>query len=167
MKKAKVFFLLFFLTVCMQAWALDAQQKNYEGSGEVTSVDPLYSRVSIKHSPIKGFRGGPETEFFVSSSDILKTIHPRDLVDFTITEAKGEAMISKMTITGQAPIKDDRLQVGKAVQEVLVATGEVAKTVTGPLPPANQVVSGAVGATTDTTGSVLEEADGAELKTKF
>ena len=56
---------------------------------------------------------------------------------------------------------------GKAIQGVLVATGEAAKTMTAPVPPAHGVVSGAVGATTGATGAVIEDATLPETKQKF
>lgn len=140
--------------------------KRYETKGEVTSVDPLYSRVTLQHDAIKGFAGAGETEFTVESADLLKKIARGDLVNFTLVDKKGDVRVSQLTKTGVAPPKDDRLKVGQAVQDVLVATGEVAKTVTTPIPPAHGVVSGTVDAATDTTGAVLKDAT-TEVKKKF
>ena len=142
-----------------------AQTKSFNGSGEVTSVDPLYSRVTIKHSAIKGFSGDTTTEFAVASADLLKNLSDRDLVAFTVTDNHGDVKIEKIIKTGVAA-EEEKTNLGTVAQDVLVGTGEVAKGVTQPLQPVHEVVSGAVGATTGATGSVLEGADG-EGKTKF
>lgn len=135
-----------------------AEPKIYKGEGEVLSVDPLYSRITIQHGAITDFAGDGETEFFVTDAKLLKEVSRRDLVEFTITEDKGEAFIDKIAVVGVAEKKVEGLEVGKAVQDVLVGTGEVAKAVTSPITPANEVVSGTVGATTEATGSVLDDA---------
>ncbi len=161
-----LFSITFFLTNAI-AFSADENVKQFNGSGEVTSVDPLYSRITIKHEAIKGFSGSAETEFFVGSPGLLKNVQKRDLVDFVIVEKNKSAQIEKITKTGQAAPHEEKLEVGKVVQDVLVATGEVAKGVTTPIPPAHEAVSGTVGATTKATGSVLNEADGTEVKRKF
>lgn len=135
-----------------------AKTQTFDAKGEVVSADPLYGRVSIQHGAIKGFAGNEETEFVVKSKDLLNGLSKRDLVDFTIEENNGDAQIIRISKTGTAPPTDDRLPIGKIAQDVLVATGEVAKTVTMPIDPAHQVVSSTVGATTDVTGSVLKDA---------
>ena len=146
--------------------AADGKIRHFDAKGEVTSVDPLYSRITIKHGAIKDFAADGDTEFVVASSDLFRGINNHDLVDFSVIEEKGEARLEKITKTGEAPLRDDRLPVGKAIQDVLVATGETAKTVTSPIAPAHEVVSGAVNATTDTTGQVLDDAS-TEVKQKF
>ncbi|MGH7198165.1 MAG: hypothetical protein ACREH5_05450, partial [Candidatus Omnitrophota bacterium] len=98
---------------------------------------------------------------------LLKGLSKRDLVDFTIEEKKGEALITKITKTGQAPPKEEKTELGKAVQGALVSTGEAVKTVASPIPPAHEVVSGAVGATTTATGAVMEPIDDAKLRQEF
>lgn len=143
-----------------------SKPSHFESSGEVTSVDPLYSRITIKHPAIKGFSGDAETEFFVSSPDILKGISKDDLVNFSLVDEKGDTRIEKITKTGIAQPKEEGLPLGRAVQGVLVATGEAAKTVSSPIAPAHEVVSGTVGATTDTTESVLHDAT-PDVKKKF
>lgn len=152
-------------TLCVLPSFADST-KRYETKGEVTSADPLYGRVTIQHDAIKGFASAGQTEFSVESAALLKNIARGDLVNFTLVDQKGDVRVSQLVKTGVAPPKDDRLKVGQAVQDVLVATGEVAKTVTSPIPPAHGVVSGAVGATTDTTGAVLKDAT-TEVKQKF
>ena len=166
MKKSHLFCVFSVLCVTMiSSVAAFAESKHFEGKGEVTSVDPLYSRVTIKHDAIKGFAGDTETEFFVSSATLLNNLGNRDLVEFSITDNNGDVQINKISKVGVA-VKEEESTLGKVAQDVLMGTGEVAKGVTQPLQPVHDVVSGAVGATTDATGSVLEGADG-QGKTKF
>lgn len=135
-----------------------AEPKTYKGEGEVLSVDPLYSRITIEHGAITDFAGDGETEFFVTDAKLLKNVSRRDLVEFTITEEKGEAFIDKITVVGVAEKKVEGLEVGKAVQDVLIGTGEVAKAVTSPITPANEAVTGAVDATTGATDEMVGDA---------
>ncbi len=138
----------------------------HQSSGEVTSVDSLYSRISILHPAIKGFSGDTTTEFTVSSKDLLKNINKFDLVDFEFVDEQGEAKIDNIKKTGVAPPKEEGLPVGKAVQGVLESAGQVAKGVTSPVTPVNEVVSAATDATTGATGAVLNEAS-PDVKKKF
>ncbi len=167
MKKMLVLALFFLVVFIASAFAAEQKNTRFEASGEVVSSDPLYGRVTIKHGAIKGLSGDAETEFFVTSPELLKAINKRDLVDFVIVDEKGETRIEKLTKTGQAPIREERSELGKALQGALVSTGEAAKTVSSPVMPVHEVVSGAVGATTDTTGAVLEDAEIPEVKRKF
>jgi Cu/Ag efflux protein CusF len=159
-------FLAFTAALTASVFADSGSAKSYEARGEVVSADPLYSRVTIRHEAIKGFASAGDTEFFVESADLLKNIGRGDLVRFSFQDKKGDVRIDQLTKTGVASPKDDRLKVGQAVQDVLVATGEVAKTVTAPIPPAHGLVSGTVDATTDTTDAVLKDAT-TEVKQKF
>ena len=164
MKKALILWSIFVFTPSV-VWAAP-KEAAYQGSGEVTSVDPLYSRITIKHGAIKNFVAESETEFFAESSDLLKDIHKRDLVDFKVMDRSGDTRLTQIKKTGEAPIKDETLPIGRAVQDVLVATGEAAKTVSSPIAPAHEVVSGTVGATTGATDSVLHDAN-PEVKKNF
>ncbi len=166
MKKNVLISLFSLLLFMLLPLAVQAKTNTFDGKGEVVSADPLYGRITIKHDAIKGFAGDEETEFVVSSNDLLKGLGRRDLVDFTIEDKNGDVQIIKIMKTGQAPPVDDRLPVGKVVQDALVATGEAAKTVTTPIEPAHELVSGTMGATTDVTGSVLKDAK-PEIKQKF
>lgn len=164
MKKILFVFVLFLSMTGVLYAAL--KPTHFESSGEVTSVDPLYSRITIKHEAIKGFSGDGEAEFFVNSPDLLKGISKGDLVTFSIADVKGETQIEKILKTGVAPIKDESTPLGRVVQDVLVTTGEVAKTVSSPVAPAHEIVSGTVGATTGATDNVLHDAT-PEVKKKF
>ena len=152
------FFLVFIISLCNFVSNADAEPKSFSGKGEVVSADPLYGRVTIQHGAIKGLAGNEATEFVVKSKDLLNGLAKHDLVDFSLEENKGSIELIKITKTGVAPPVDDRLPVGKMAQDVLEATGEVAKTVTTPIEPAHEVVSGTMDATTHVTGSVLKDA---------
>ncbi len=159
MKKVYAILVLFSLVFVSSAFCAAQKEKSIEASGEVTSVDPMYSRVSIKHAAIKGFAGDGETEFVVASSDMLKNVSRRDLVNFVIVDKSGEVTIENIKRTGQASIVEEKTPLGTAVRDVLSATGDVARTVTTPITPVHDVVSGTMGATEDTTNSVLNESE--------
>ena len=166
MKNKPLYFAVsLFAAVCFVQTPSFAAAKRIEAKGEVTSVDPVYSSVTIKHGAIKGFAGDGSSDFTVVSADLLKAINKSDLVDFTLVDEKGDVRIEKIVRTGQA-VPEKEPGMGKVVQDVLVGTGEVAKGITSPIEPAHQVVSGAVGATTDATGSLLNDAD-TQVKKKF
>lgn len=163
----KYFWLVLFFCFSL-AFPLNAvaETKTFEGKGEIISADPLYGRVTIHHNAIKGFAGNEDTEFVVRSKDLLNNLGKHDLVDFSLEESGSNAEIVKINKTGVAPAVDAGLPVGKMAQDILVATGEAAKTVTTPIEPAHQMVTGAFGATTDATGTVLKDAK-SEVKQKF
>ncbi|MBI4433108.1 MAG: copper-binding protein [Candidatus Omnitrophica bacterium] len=156
MKKI-VGFLLLSCILSSSAFAAPAKVRHFDAQGEVLSVDPVYGQVTIHHEAIAGFAESADTEFFVSKNDLIKNISRGDLVEFTVTDNRGDVRIEKLKKVGKAPVKDDRLPIGAAVQGVLEATGEVAKGITLPIEPAHQVVSGTMDATTGATGAVLND----------
>lgn len=129
----------------------------FEGEGVVESADPLYQRITIRHGGIKGFAGEGTTEFTVADASLIRNLSRRDLVKFTVNDQKNDTMITAIEKTGVEPPAEPS-KLGQIVHETLVVTGDVAKGITQPLPPAHEVVSGAVGATTDATGAVLDNA---------
>ena len=163
MKKAHFYFLFLSLFISLPSAAAD---KTFQGSGEVVSADPLYSRVTIETGAIKGYSAGGKNEFVVSSADLLKDISAHDLVDFEISEVKGEARIDKITKTGVAADADDGTPIGKAVQEVLTGTGQAVKTVTTPITPVGAAIGGVVGDATESTGNMVSDAK-SDVKRKF
>jgi Cu/Ag efflux protein CusF len=154
-----------FLTLATTVHAFGS--KTYKGSGEVLNVDPATGRITIRHNAIKDFGADGETEFTLADKSVAIEITGHDLVDFEITEDKGNAEITKITKTGVAEIPSNKLQVGQAVQSVLVATGEVAKGVTSPIAPVHSVISGATDGTTNATGAVLEEVESPDVRKNF
>jgi hypothetical protein len=117
----------------------------------------VYSQVTIQHEAIKGFPADGETQFFVTSPELLKSIRTGDLVEFWITDKQGEVKIDKIQKTGVASAKSDGTPLGQVVHDVLQGTGDVVKGVTGPIPPAHEVAKGAT-SITDATGDALKEA---------
>ena len=156
MRKSLFYFLFLSFFIPLPSHAADS--KTFHGSGEVVTVDPLYSRITIDSGTIKGFSGGGKTEFVVDSQELLKGLSARDQVEFEILESNGEAKINKMTKTGTAPEKDPSTPLGKAVQEVLTGTGQAVKAVTTPITPVGAAVGEVVGSTTEATGNLLSEA---------
>jgi len=165
MKKTLFYFLFLILFISVSGEAKDSGVRQFHGSGEVLTVDPVYSQVTIQHSAIKDFSGDRSSEFFVNNAALLKGIQTGDLVEFDIVDTKGEMKIEKITKTGIAPPKSEGTPLGQAVHDVLQGTGEVVRGVTEPLPPAHEVAKGVTTAT-DATGDALKET-GTESKTKF
>lgn len=130
-----------FLSTCSMLHAADP--KVYKGSGEVLSADPAYGRITIRHKVIKGFAPADDSEFALSASTLIEKISSRDLVEFEVTDSSGDTRITKIEKVGEIEPPSKRFQVGEAVQGVLVATSEVAKGVTSPIPPVHDVISGA------------------------
>ncbi len=167
MRRLSTFFLLIFLFSASSLFAADrSNAKRFTAQGEVVSVDPLYSRVTIQHDPIKGFPGGFETEFEVQSQALLKNISKSDEVLFEIEEVGGVAQIIKLERTGRSISHEDRMPLGRAAQGLLEGASSVVRTVTSPITPVNQITSAATDATTSATGAVLQDAD-SEVKAKF
>jgi Cu/Ag efflux protein CusF len=166
MKKVLLFSVISFLSLCSVSLAADAKIREYQAKGEVVTVDPVYAQVTIAHGAIKDFSGADETVFSVSDRTLLKGLSRGDLVEFHITDTRGDAQIDRLLKTGTAPPKDNSFPVGRAVQDVLEGTGEVVKGVTTPITPVHEVTSGVIDATTGTTGSALNDAS-TESKTKF
>ena len=164
MRKALVFSVISFLSIVLPLSA-DAKTREFHGSGEVVTVDPVYSQVTIEHGAIKDFAGDTKTEFFVSSPDMLKNIQKGDLVDFDIKDDSGNVKIEKITKTGVATPKDEGSPFGQTVKGVLQGTGDVVRGVTRPLPVAKEV-GNAVGDTTAATGEALKDTP-TESRTKF
>jgi hypothetical protein len=158
----KVYALGVLALLFLGVWAFSAQHEleRIEADGEVMEVDPLHSVILIEYK-------GVDTQFDVVSKDLLKDLSKRDLVHFTFAQDKNRQVIEKIVKTGEAPPKEEKLEIGKAVQDVIVGAGETAKFVTSPVPPVQEAIGGAVGATTDTTGAVLEDVSAPEAKTKF
>ncbi len=180
MKKSLALFLLISAFILQASPLFAADAKRYQKTGEVLSVDPIYGQITIKH--IREIRsstgdGDPKawdngtmdagTLFFVNSKDLLKNIHKKDLIHFSIVEVKGDAQIDRIEKIGVAPDEKEGTPIGDAVQGVLMATGEAAKAVTSPIQPAHEVASATTDATTNTTGAVLDNATFPETKKKF
>ena len=142
MKKIAVpvlFALLINISLCHASEA----KRQFKGSGEVVSVDPVYSQITILHGAITGFDSEGETNFYVADTTVLKNVSKGDLVDFQLTDTKGDVKIDRLEKTGIASPKEDGVPLGQAVQDTLQGTGQVLKAVTSPLPPVSEAIGGA------------------------
>ncbi len=165
MKKVFIFTGLISMLMTQTLFAADSSPKKYVASGQVVTVDPVYSQLTIRHSAIKGFSGDADTEFYAASGDLIKNIQKDDLVDFEFTDNKGDVKIDKITKTGVA-LPETEKSLGSGVQEILEGAGDVVKGVTSPIRPAQEVAGGVMDATTGATSNVLTDAS-PEHKTKF
>jgi Cu/Ag efflux protein CusF len=156
-----VLFLLLF-----SSFSYAGESKTVKASGEVVTVDPLYSKITLETGAILGFSGGGKAEFEVASKELLSGLSARDIIEFEISGARGEAKITAIKKMGQAPVKDNSTAIGKVMQDVLTGTGEVVKTVTSPIPPVRDTLGEAVGTATEGTGNLVSEAK-SDLKRDF
>lgn len=150
----------------MPASAAAAQVREFQATGEVVTVDPVYGQITIRHGAIKDFSMAGETVFSVADRALLKDLSRGDLLDFHITDSKGDVEVDRLFKTGVATPRENDFPVGRVFQDVLEGTGEVVKGVTAPIAPVHDVAGGVVDATTGATGSALNEAS-PEQKTKF
>lgn len=167
MKKLSLALLSFiFLFSSSTLHAEDSSIRKFHSTGQVITVDPVYSQITIEHGAIKDFAGPGQTEFYVASAELLNGLSRNDLVTFDLVDTKGDVKIEKISKTGVAPEKTEGMPLGQAVQETLEGAGELAKGLTEPIKPAHQVVEGAVDTTTGATDTVLKDAK-PEQKTTF
>ena len=162
MKKA-VFFILSLLLIPVVSIAADNKTREFSASGQIETLDPVYSQVTIRHGAIKGFGGDSQTQFYVSSPDLLKGLSRYDLVDFHFIDTKGDVRIDKITKTGEAAPDQAGVPVGDALGQTLQGAGQIVQAVTSPIAPVSEAVGGAVDSTSDSTDPRI--VDG-ELKQK-
>ncbi len=93
---------LFFLLLNLSNSHAASSTRHFEGYGEVLSVDPITSQITIQHRSIKGLEGSGDTQFYVSDAAMLKGIEKHDLVEFDLVEIKGDLKIEKLEKTGVA-----------------------------------------------------------------
>ena len=165
-----VLFSIFFLVGAIHELPLhaaDTKIKNYDGEGEIVNVDPALRQVTIKHGVIKGYSEEAESEFMANDGEMLRGLSRHDFVHFTLREDKGHTELDQIAKIGEVEPEKEGIQIGQAVQDVVVATGEVAKAVTSPIEPVHGAVSDAMSGTQEVTGAVLEDATFPESKKKF
>ena len=151
MKKTTALVLFLLLLNLSNSYAADST-RHFEGYGEVLSVDPISSQITIQHRAIKGLEGSGDTQFYVSDAAMLKGIEKHDLVEFDLVEIKGDLKIEKLEKTGVALPREEGIPLGQAVHDTIQGTGQVLKTVTSPLP----AVSDAVGGASDSAASAAD-----------
>ena len=164
MKKAMFYSLFLILFIAWPAHGAETVRQ-FHGRGEVLSVDAVYSQVTIHHKAIKDFSGDRDSDLFVNSPDMLKNIQKGDLVEFDLTDTKGDVKISKIEKTGVAPPKSEGTPLGDVVHGVIQGTGNVVKGVTEPITPVHEVAKGATNVT-DAAGDALKD-KGSEVSNKF
>jgi Cu/Ag efflux protein CusF len=158
MNKTAVFaFLAFFLTSPM-LHAAEAV-RHFQASGEVRTVDPVYSQVTIEHGVIKGLAHDGVTEFYVTDPAMLKGISTGDLVDFEITDTKGDVKIDRILKTGTAPPREEGIPVGEALQQTFQGVGDIAGAVTAPIPPVSESIGGATRSTVESTDPRIQDGE--------
>ncbi len=148
-----LFFLLLTTLYCHAA----NSSRQFSGKGEVITVDPVYSQITISHESIKGFAQEGEAEFYVTEAAILKGVTKGDLVDFELTDTKGDVKIDKIVKTGIAPPKDDGMPLGQALRDTLQGAGDVLGAVTAPIPPVSEAFHGAMASTADVADPKIED----------
>lgn len=152
----KLFLIYAFLGFASAVWAAPAEHRAFDASGEVLNVSPVDSRITIRHAAIPDFSGGGDTEFSVSDKQILEKISGGDLVNFTITDHRGDTRVTKIERTGV--VEKEEAHLGQQIQQTLEGAGEAAKAITSPIAPVSEVVGAATDSTTAATGEVLNNA---------
>ena len=73
----------------------------FEGHGVVKVVSPTTGALTIAHDEIKGFMPAMEMMYRVRSPDLIKNLHPGDVIDFTIDAAKYVIVDIKLVSHGE------------------------------------------------------------------
>ena len=158
MKKTAISVLFLLIFSASQCHAAE-RVRHFEGYGEVLSVDPISSQITIRHRAIKGLAGSGDTQFFVTDAAMLEGIEKHNLVELDLVETKGDLKVEKITKTGQALPQEDGIPLGQAVQDTLQGTGQVLKAVTSPLPAVSDAVSGAADSTADAADPKIKDGE--------
>ena len=158
MKKTTALVLFLLLLNLSYSHAADST-RHFEGYGEVLTVDPISSQVTVRHRAIKGLEGSGDTQFYVSDVSMLKGIAKHDLVELDLVEVKGDLKIEKITKTGEALPQEEGIPLGQAVHDTLQGTGDVLRTVTSPLPPVSEAVGGAADSTASAADPRIQDGE--------
>jgi protein SCO1/2 len=78
--------------------------REYRLVGQILVVDRQTNRVTIRHQDIDGFMPGMTMPFPVRDVRLLEGRTPGELVEATLSVQGTEAWISRLTVTGKAPI---------------------------------------------------------------
>lgn len=78
--------------------------QRYELSGQILAIRPEASEVTIRHEDIRGFMPGMTMPFKVKDAALLEGRQPGELVSATLVVQGGEAWLSRLTRTGEAPL---------------------------------------------------------------
>lgn len=96
----------FLVTLALLAGACRPAAPVHEYSlvGQVLAVDRARSRVTVRHRDIEGFMPGMTMPFPVRDAGILDRARPGDLVEATLSVQGSDVWISRLTVTGTAPV---------------------------------------------------------------
>ena len=89
---------------CGPGDAPPAAPQEYDLVGQVLAVDAARQQVTIKHEDIVNFMPGMTMTFRVRDAKLLEGIAAGDLVKGRLVVSGGEAHISQLARTGQAPV---------------------------------------------------------------
>ena len=78
--------------------------REYRLVGQILAVDRQTNRVTIRHHDIDGFMPGMTMPFPVRDTRLLDGRTPGELVDATLSVQGADAWVSRLTVTGKAPI---------------------------------------------------------------
>jgi protein SCO1 len=88
--------------------------REYRVVGQILAVDRAASRVTIRHQDIEHFMPGMTMPFPVRDARLLEGRAPGNLVDATLVVQGAEVWISRLDVTGAAPLPAESPAMGLA-----------------------------------------------------
>jgi protein SCO1 len=88
--------------------------REYRLVGQILKIDHAASRVTIRHQDIQGFMPGMTMPFPVKDVRLLDGRVPGNLVDATLVVQGAEVWLSRLDVTGMAPVPADVPAMGLA-----------------------------------------------------
>ena len=88
--------------------------REYRLVGQILAVDRTTSRVTIRHQDIEHFMPGMTMPFPVKDARLLDGRAPGSLVDATLVVQGADVWISRLDVTGTAPLPADAAAMGLA-----------------------------------------------------
>jgi protein SCO1/2 len=82
------------------------EARQYEVRGQIVSVDANRREVLVDHEDIPGFMPAMTMPYQVRDPELLQDKKPGDLFTATLVVEEVRAYLSKLTVTGNAPIKN-------------------------------------------------------------
>jgi protein SCO1/2 len=86
--------------------------REYRLVGQILAVDRQTNRVTIRHHDIDGFMPGMTMPFPVRDASLLNGRVAGELVEATLSVQGTDAWVSRLTVTGKAPITEAALVLG-------------------------------------------------------
>jgi protein SCO1 len=100
MARAGVILLILLSAACRQA----PPAREYRVVGQIVSINPRESRLTLRHEDIKGFMPAMTMPYPVKDGKLLEGRKAGELVDATLVVQGADAWISSLTVTGLAPL---------------------------------------------------------------